>query len=143
MEHGAEIENHLGHIEVDEKTEFEMQYDAGMDIVRVIARGELYNGMWLEIVKKAEKLASDYLCERIFCNYTGMRLAETVSGIYDCPPIAPESGIPKTLKVAVLYSMDEENHKFWENRCQISGFNVGIFKTESDAMAWLTDQTGS
>ena len=143
MEHVSEIENHLGHIEVDEKTEFEMQYDARMDIVRVIARGELYNGIWLEIVKKAEKLASEYLCDRIFCNYTGMRLAETVSGIYDYPSVAAESGIPKTLKVAVLYSMDEENHKFWENRCRISGFNVGIFKTESDAIAWLTDQTRS
>ena len=123
---------------VDSEAIAAIKYDSRLNVIKITARGNLNNDIWLKIVSRAAKLSRENLCMRVFCDYTEMKLTESVLGIYNYPLAAAQSGIPPRLKIAVLYSRDESNHKFWENRCRNTGLNVGVFKKNTDAIRWLT-----
>lgn len=114
-------------------------YNSEFGIVKVKAEGMLNNQIGLELVQKAIDIASKHQCSKIFCDYTEMKLVASIFEIYEYPSIAIQMGVPLHIKVAVVYSIDEESHKFWETVNRNAGFVARVFTLQDEALKWLVD----
>lgn len=106
----------------------------------VYVDGPMTTELAIIVGKEAKKLASDHDVESLlydlrksrnvqngFKNYEfGYRDVETVQ-------------FNKSFKIALLTSPDDQSHDFIETVMINNGYNVRIFKTEEDALDWLTN----
>ncbi len=114
-------------------------YDPEFGVVKVKAEGMLNNQIGLELAQKAIDIASKHQCSKILCDFTEMKVTASTLKIYEYPSHAIQMGVPRHLKVAVVYSIDEENHKFWETVTRNAGFLVRVFALQDEAIKWPAD----
>jgi hypothetical protein len=91
----------------------------------------------MEFALQVLRLAEEYKCACVLCDYTRTTFTESITGIYEYPKRYHAIGFPLTIKVALMYASDESKHLFWETVCRNRGFGFRVFKTEDEALNWL------
>ena len=86
----------------------EITYDSKLDVVHVKYSGTLNNETGMDIAKKAVSISSQQKCDKILFDYRETDFKESTLGIYQNPKIANKEGIPRSVKIAVVYSTDEK-----------------------------------
>ena len=114
-------------------------FKSELGFVHVIAKGDLNNKIFLNIVKRASKIAEEHQCKKVLCDFTDMTITESTIGIYNYPLLAKSNDIPTYIKCAVLYLSDDENFRFLETVCRNEGYYISIFKDNTAATEWLAD----
>jgi len=117
----------------------EITYDPKLDVVHVKYSGTLNNETGMAIAKKAVSVSAQQKCDKILFDYRKTDFKESTLGIYQNPKIAVKEGIPRSVKIAVVYSTDETLHLFWETVTINSGYIAKCFKTEDKAITWLKE----
>lgn len=112
-------------------------YDPEFGVVTVKAEGILNNQVGLVLAQKATDIASKNQCSKILCDYTAMKVTASTLDIYEYPSLAIQMGVPRHIKVAVVYSTDEKSHKFWETVNRNAGFVARVFTLHDEAIKWL------
>jgi hypothetical protein len=109
-------------------------------IVYCIASGNLNNTYMLEIVKRSSWIAEKHKFNKMLFDFSDMKISESFIGIYNYPALAKSVGIPTYLKMAILYSNENDKFGFLETVCRNSGYyNIHIFDNNDSAIEWLLD----
>jgi hypothetical protein len=109
-----------------------------LNVVCVKATGELNNETGARIAERMLRAIGTYKCNKVFFDYSNMNVTASFLEIYETPILFDLWGIPRNINLAVVYSKDEDNFKFWESRMQNFGFIVKVFNKKSEALQWLT-----
>ena len=118
----------------------DIAYVPEFGVVKAKQVGELNNQTGMEIVQKATDIASKQKCGKILFDFTEMEVTAPILEIYHTPSLFIKMEIPHYFKLALVYSDDEESHKFWETVMRNSGFITRVFTEHSKALKWLTNQ---
>jgi hypothetical protein len=112
-------------------------FDLKLNVVRLKATGEINKRTAAWIANNALRAAAKHKCNRVLCDYTDVKLTASILEIYQNPLGFKQWKIPRNLKIALLYSKDDESFQFWETRMYNIGFIARIFKQEDEAAKWL------
>ncbi len=121
--------------------DLDVVFNSKLNVVSVKATGELNNTTGASIAEKTLETAAKHKCNKVFCDYSNVKVTASFLEIYENPHIINRWEIPHHFKIAVLYSEDEKSFKFWETRMYNTGFVARIFQNEDEALKWLTNDT--
>jgi hypothetical protein len=115
--------------------------DTSRQLVRVVAKGELYREDGEEIITQALSTAAEH-GYNVFCDVRKTEVKVTLADWFDMPRTLKIFRNEKTrlINTAVLISRgkQEEDYKFYETVSHNLGRHVKIFFTEKEALAWLS-----
>jgi hypothetical protein len=114
-----------------------INYIPSSHVIHVHVEGRLTSSSDKEVALRVLRLAQEYKCSHVLCDYTQTTVTDSISEIYDYPKRYHAIGFPRTIKVARIYASDETEHLFWETVCHNRGFDFRVFKTEEEALNWL------
>lgn len=114
------------------------EFKGELNIVRTRAEGNLNNETEAFIVKNALKVAAEEKCHKLLFDYSKVNDTASMLEIYESPLLFDLWGVTRNFSIAVLYSEDEKNFKFWETRMINEGFSARVFRNEDQALQWLS-----
>jgi hypothetical protein len=117
----------------------DISFNSEINVVCVKATGELNHETGARIAERTLRVIAKHKCNKIFCDYSKMKVTASFWEIYENPILFDLWGIPHNFNIAVIYSQDEDSFKFWEARMQNAGFIVRVFTQEEEALKWLTE----
>ena len=117
----------------------DISFNSELNVVCVKATGELNNETGAWIAERALEVIAKHKCDKIFFDYSKMKVTASFSDIYENPMLFDLWGITHNISIAVVYSQDEEKFKFWETRMKNNGFLARVFTQEDEALKWLTE----
>ncbi len=114
-----------------------INYIPSSHVIHVQAEGCLTASSGMEVALQVLRLAEEYKCAHVLCDYTRTTFTESITEIYEYPKRYHAIGFPLTIKIARIYASNEREHLFWETVCRNRGFCSRVFKTEEEALNWL------
>ncbi len=116
----------------------EVEYLEEHDIVRICSHGQIKGSSEAPlIVNLVEPILEEYSCNRLLHDVRDTEILDSTAETYQVPQIANELEFDRGIKVAILYSQEEEKHKFLETVMLNRGYRFRVFKNESEAISWL------
>lgn len=80
--------------------------------------------------------------KRLLVDVRGTKNVETVAGNYDFAyKDLAEIGYEKDMRSAVLVSPGDQSHDFPGTAISNAGYNVRVFESEDEAIAWLNESS--
>jgi hypothetical protein len=119
---------------------FCVNYVPSSHVIHVHAEGRLTSSNCMEVALQVLRVAEEYKCAHVLCDYTQTSFTESITEIYQYPKRYHAIGFPVTIKVARIYASNESEHLFWETVCGNRGFRFRVFKTEEEALNWLKEK---
>jgi hypothetical protein len=119
---------------------YEIDYLEDEQIIILKHTGEATFVDVVERCKKAAELAKKKSATLFFLDCTLMELKSTASELFNLPKLYDEIGVPRESKLALLLAEKSpiaEDILFYETVCQTRGYNVRVFTSYDEAMAWL------
>ena len=125
----------------DPATHWRIEFLSKEGIVRATATGDL--DLVLVTQKAAETLreADDHAASRFLIDDREAELRLDTVEIYQLPGILERLGLPRTAKLAVVYTVTSPtaaDFKFFETVALNQGFHVRLFTVLDEAIDWLT-----
>ncbi len=116
---------------------FVIQFDAETQIMNVIQNGVYEIGESTKMIEYFSKLMLTNNCRKVLIdNKNGSIKANTID-IYNRPKKFEKAGLPRNIKVAILYGEQNEQERFYETVLKNRGYNFRNFKHPEEAMKWL------
>lgn len=119
---------------------FSVQYLQEDELIQV----KIWGDFDAKILSNSTALVAEELayhdCNRILMDHSGARPFLSSTELADRPKAASILGIPKSSKIAIVYSNSEPVYKFIEKAGQSQAFDVKIFTDLNKAKGWLLDQ---
>ncbi len=123
-----------------------VRLDPTHGLIETIYSGKLTREMCDEAGVEARKLVPDPGPQLFLSDFTEAKVNVSTVGIYDAPGVWERAGVSKAHSLALIVNADERtwtNARFYEDTCRNRGWNVRVFTTRPDAIAWLLTQRKS
>ncbi len=118
-----------------------LQVEVGLDFekqwITVKAEGELNGKSSRHLAKCFSEATRRSGWQRILVDCRSIRFTESVIGIYEASDRLQQEGVPRALRIALIYENDEQKHRFWETVVRNRGFMARVFRSPNDAAGWL------
>ena len=121
--------------------EFDVVFDAKLNVVSVKANEALSYWLEMEIVKEILEIASKNKCRKILYDYSEATVPVSRLDIYELPEYFEKWGVPRNLMMAFVYSDNENLFRFLETVARNNGFVARVFKSKDKAIGWLTNDS--
>jgi hypothetical protein len=117
-----------------------VEHDPKLAAVRVSLSGTVSIDDLRKVTEEASGLAQSTGSKRIMVDTSALTASLPVGDIFDMPRFYFELGVDRGNKVAVIMPATPElqrDVRFYETVCQNRGFDVTVFSSSDEAVAWF------
>ena len=122
---------------------WKIEYWPEQKLVYIKTSGIMTLEMLRQLTKEALEVAQKYKANRYLGDHRDMLPAIESMGIYEMPRICGELGLPRTDRLAILFSAESAGNadfKFYEDSAINAGFSHRLFTNMNDALDWLAER---
>jgi len=119
--------------------QYNIEYDEGLCLVKVVAHGDLPRPLGEEIITRARTLAAENECD-VLCDVREASADVSLADWFFMPRelgVLQDARMRRIRSAVVISSSDEEHYTFYETVAVNLGLNVKIFYSEAEALNWL------
>jgi hypothetical protein len=116
---------------------FAVQHEPEEGIIRVHLQGRIDDRMLSMATSKLMEEMSHCNCNRFLMDHREVKLSMSIVDLFYLPMVASKIGVPRSSRIAVVYSTQEDDYRFIENVGRNRGFNVRVFTDVDEGIKWL------
>ena len=116
---------------------FTVQHLTEEGIIRVHLQGRFDAKLLSTVTLKLAEEISRCNCTRMLMDHREATLHLSTVDIFDRPKIASKIGVPYGSKIAIVYSIGENEYQFVETVGRNGGFDVKVFTDIGEGIKWL------
>lgn len=114
-----------------------VQHEAKEGLVRVHLQGEIDAQMLNIATAKLVEEMSHCNCNRVLMDHREVELRMSTIDLFNRPKVASALGVPRSSRIAIVYSARGTDYQFVETVGRNRGFNVKAFKDIDEGIKWL------